>query len=372
MAGLHAGRHEHAVVALEAALMRIAQVSPLVEPVPPVTYGGTERVVAYLTEALVDLGHDVTLIASGDSRTRARLVPASERALRLDPDCHDALMHHIRQVELVAGLAGSFDLIHFHTGFLHMPVARRLPTPSLTTLHGRLDVPDIVPLMRSMPDVPLVSISDAQRRPLPDANWQDTVYNGIPHDLHAYSAATGDYAAFIGRISPEKRVDRAIAIARRAGLPLKVAAKVDPVDRAYYDQVIAPLLHDGGVEFLGEIDEPAKGALLGRARALLFPIDWPEPFGMVVIEALACGTPIVAWGNGSVPELIEHGRTGWIVDSVEDGAAALSRIGEIDRRACREAFERRFTAARMARDYVAVYERLLGHSGRPRLEVLSA
>ena len=352
--------------------MRIAQVSPLVEPVPPVTYGGTERVVAYLTEALVDLGHDVTLIASGDSRTRARLVPASERALRLDPGCRDALLHHIRQVELVAGLADSFDLIHFHTGFLHMPVARRLPTPSLTTLHGRLDVPDILPLMRSMPDTPLVSISDAQRRPLPDANWLGTAYNAIPADLHAYSATPDDYAVFVGRISPEKRVDRAIAIARRAGVPLKVAAKVDPVDRAYFDQVVAPLLQGDGVEFLGEIDEHAKGALLSRARALLFPIDWPEPFGMVVIEALACGTPVVAWRNGSVPELLEHGRTGWIVDSVEAGAEGLARIGEIDRRACREDFERRFTAARMARDYTAIYERLLGQSGLPRLEVLSA
>jgi glycosyltransferase involved in cell wall biosynthesis len=352
--------------------MRIAQVAPLTEPVPPFTYGGTERVVAYLTDALVDLGHDVTLIASGDSQTRARLMPASDRALRLDPDCRDELMHHIRQVELVADAAHSFDLIHFHTGFLHMPVARRLRTPSLTTLHGRLDVPDLVPLMRTLKDVPLASISEAQRLPLPDLCWYGTVHNAIPADLHPYSATPGDYVAFVGRISPEKRVDRAIEIARLAGLPLKIAAKVDAVDRTYYEEVVTPLLRLPGVEFLGEIDDRAKATLLGGARALLFPIDWPEPFGMVVIEALACGTPVVAWRHGSVPELLEHGRTGWIVDSIEGAVDGLASIDEIDRRQCRAVFERRFTADLMARAYVAIYEKLLGRSNHSRLEVLSA
>ena len=351
--------------------MRIAQVAPLVEAVPPRAYGGTERVVANLTDALVDLGHDVTLIASADSRTRARLFPVCDRALRLDPSC-DTLMHHIRQVEIVGQVASQFDVIHFHTGFLHMPLARRLPTPSVTTLHGRLDVPDIVPLMRSLADVPLVSISDAQRTPLPDARWCGTVHNAIPRGLLPFSPTPDDYVAFVGRISPEKRADRAIEIAGLAGLRLKIAAKVDPVDQKYFEAIVEPMMRAPHVEFLGEIDERAKARLLGGARALLFPIDWPEPFGMVIIESLACGTPVIAWPHGSVLELLDHGRTGWIVDSVEAAAEALGRVDEIDRRVCRGAFERRFTADTMARNYTAVYQGLLGLSDRTRLEALSA
>ncbi len=352
--------------------MRIAQVAPLTEPVPPRTYGGTERVVASLVDGLVDLGHDVTLIASGDSQTRARLIPACGRALRLDPSCCDPLLHHLRQVEIVAQLAPQFDVIHFHTGFLHMSTARRLRTPHVTTLHGRLDVPEIVPLLRALPDVPLVSISNAQRTPVPDARWCGTVYNGIARTRLPYSPRAGDYAVFIGRVSPEKRLDRAIEIARLAGVPLKVAAKVDAADRKYFEEVIEPMLRAPHVEFLGEIDDDGKAALMGGARALLFPIDWPEPFGMVVIEALACGTPVIAWPHGSVPELIEDGRTGWIVDSIEAAAERLTGGGELDRRACRSAFERRFTSDTMARGYAAIYEELLGRTGRTRLEALSA
>ena len=338
--------------------MRIAQIAPLMEAVPPVAYGGTERVVAYLTDALIELGHDVTLVASGDSKTRARLVPASERALRLDRECRDPLAHHVRQVEIVASMAGNFDIVHFHTGFVHMPVFRRLDTPSITTLHGRLDVPEVATLLEALPDVPLVSISNAQRIPIPDARWVGTVYNAIPRDLLPYSAAGGEYLVFIGRISPEKRVDRAIEIARRAGRPLKIAAKVDTADREYFEETIAPLLSEPGIEFLGEVDEAAKAILLGGARALLFPIDWPEPFGMVVVEALACGTPVIAWPHGAVPELLEHGESGWLVDSMEAAVEAAVRADRLDRRACRAAFERRFTADRMARDYEAIYETL--------------
>jgi glycosyltransferase involved in cell wall biosynthesis len=339
--------------------MRILQVAPLVERVPPVAYGGTERVVAYLTDALVELGHDVTLLASGDSITKARLLAVSPRALRLDEHCVDPLAHQIRQVELVAGLADQFDLVHFHTGFLHMPVAKRLGVLTVTTLHGRLDVPDLVPLMDEFRDLPLVSISDAQRQPLEGLHWCGTVYHGLPFDLLPFNPDGGDYLAFVGRISPEKRVDRAIALARRTGLPLRIAAKVDPVDERYFEREIEPLLALPNVSFLGEIADEEKATLLGGARALLFPIDWPEPFGMVVIEALSCGTPVIAWNHGSVPELIADGVTGWIVDSEDAAVEAVTRLEAIDRRACRAAFERRFVAQRMARDYVRIYQELL-------------
>ena len=352
--------------------VRVAQVSPLFERVPPVTYGGTERVVAYLTDALVESGHDVTLIASGDSRTRARLVPATPRSLRLDDACQDSMAHHIREVELVAQLADDFDIIHFHTGFLHLPVARRLNTPGVTTLHGRLDLPDLFPLMHTFRDTPVVSISNAQRRPIAGANWCGTVYHGLPRNLLPYQATPADYVVFLGRISPEKRPDRAIEIARRAGVELLIAAKVDAVDRDYFATTIAPLLAGPGVRFLGEISETEKATLLGGARALLFPIDWPEPFGMVVIEALSCGTPVIAWNHGSVPELIDPGVSGWIVGSVDEAVTALQHIDRIDRRACRCVFETRFTAERMARDYVAIYEALVGQPRATCLEVLSA
>ena len=352
--------------------MRIAQVAPLIEAVPPATYGGTERVVAYLTNALVDLGHDVTLIASGDSQTRAGLMAAAPRSLRLDPTCRDYLAYHIRQLELVARYADCFDVIHFHTGFLHMPLARRLATPSVTTLHGRLDLPEVQMLMESLPDIPVVSISDAQRLPLPRAGWIGTVYHGLPQDLLPFQAVSNEYLAFVGRISPEKRVDRAIAIARQAGIQLRIAAKVDAADRNYFAQIIEPLLHGPGVQYLGEIGEQEKAALLGGARALLFPIDWPEPFGMVVIEALSCGTPVIAWNHGSVSELLDDGVTGWIVDSIDAAVVAVGRTADINRAACRAAFERRFGAARMADDYLAVYSRLIQRPERGCLEAISA
>ena len=336
--------------------MRIAQVAPLYESVPPARYGGTERVVSYLTEELVRVGHDVTLFASGDSVTRARLVAGAPRALRTDPGCHDPLARHLLLLERVFDEAQHFDVIHFHVDYLHYPVSRRLKIPHVTTLHGRLDLPDLVPLYEEFDDVPLVSISDSQRRPIPGADWRATVHHGLPEDLHRVGDGRGGYLAFLGRISREKRPDRAIEIARAAGLPLRLAAKVDAVDRAYFEGEIAPMLRDAkDVSFVDEIGEDEKSDFLGGAAALLFPVDWPEPFGLVLIEALACGTPIVAFRGGSVEEIVEPGETGFVVESVEEAAAAVARIRTIDRRRCRLSFERRFTAARMAQDYERVY-----------------
>jgi glycosyltransferase involved in cell wall biosynthesis len=352
--------------------MRILQVAPLFERVPPITYGGTERVVSYLTDALVDLGHEVTLIASGDSITRAELVPASPRSLRLDENCRDPLAYHVLALGIVATRADEFDVVHFHTGFLQMPLARRLQTASVTTLHGRLDISDLEPLMREFSDLPLVSISDAQRPGTRGVRWVGTVYHGLPPDLLPFRDDPEDYVAFVGRISPEKRVDRAIEIAKRAGVELRIAAKVDVVDRKYFEAEIEPLLSEPGIHYLGEINEEEKASLLGGAKALLFPIDWPEPFGMVVIEAMSCGTPVVAWNHGSVPELIEDGANGVIVDSIESAAAALRSVSAIDRRTCRAIFEERFTAERMAHDYLAIYEALQQQSGRRLLEAISA
>jgi glycosyltransferase involved in cell wall biosynthesis len=346
-------------------------VAPLFERVPPEAYGGTERVVAYLTDALVELGHDVTLFASGDSTTRAKLVPASNRPLRLDESCRDQLAPQVLQLELLSRAAHRFDVIHFHTGFLHLPLARHLRAPSVTTMHGRLDSPELVPLMGEFADAPLVSISNAQRRPFPIANWCATVYHGLPPRLLRFQPRPGDYVAFVGRISPEKRLDRAIEIAGRAGLELRVAAKIDAVDREYFTGEIEPLMRQPHVRYLGEIGETEKAALLGGAQALLFPIDWPEPFGMVVIEALSCGTPVLAWPGGSVPELIEPGVNGWIVDSIEDAVHALRRVAALDRAACRASFDRRFTAERMAGDYVSVYKHLR-HAWRGSLEARTA
>jgi len=338
--------------------VKIAQVAPLYEAVPPKLYGGTERVVSYLTEELVRQGHAVTLFASGDSVTEAELVPACPRALRLDPACGDQLAPHFVMLEELFRQADRFDIIHFHIDYLHYPLSRRAGAAHVTTLHGRLDPPELVPLYAEFRDVPLVSISDAQRRPLPRANWQATVYHGLPVDLYKCCDSPGDYLAFLGRVSPEKGVDRAIEIARRAGLRLKVAAKVDSADAAYFHRVIEPLLRDPVVEFVGEIGEREKGAFLGGARAVLFPIDWPEPFGLVMIESMACGTPVIAWPAGSVPEVLDDGVTGFVVDSIERAVAAVQRAGDLDRRRCRAVFEERFTAARMASDYVAVYRRL--------------
>ena len=344
--------------------MRIAQVSPLYESVPPQSYGGTERVVSYLTEALVRQGHSVTLFASGDSRTRADLVPVTERSLRLSSSCVDRLAHHILMLESVARQAAGFDVIHFHIDYLHFPLSRRLETRQLTTLHGRLDLPDLVPVYREFPEMPVVSISDAQRAPLPWINWIGTVQHGLPPDLYTFSDTPDDYLVFLGRISPEKRLDRAIRTAERVGMPLKVAAKIDGADVEYFKEVIEPMMDNPYVEYLGEVNDTEKNELLGGARALLFPIDWPEPFGLAMIEALACGTPVIASPRGSVPEIIEDGLTGFIVDNLDAAVCAVEQAGSLSRRACREAFETRFTDDRMARDYVALYEQVLSGSGR--------
>ena len=338
--------------------MRIAQIAPLIESVPPLLYGGTERIVSYLTEELVREGHEVTLFASGDSLTTAELVACSERALRLDATVRDPLPYYIIMLDRVRRRAEEFDVIHFHIDYLHFPLFRQVAARTVTTQHGRLDLPDLAVAYRAFPEFPLVSISDDQRRPRPDWNWRATVPHGLPLSLMPFSPrAQGGYLAFLGRICPEKRPDHAIEIARRAGMPLKIAAKVDRVDQAYFDQVIRPLLRDPLVEFVGEIGEPDKGAFLGGASALLFPIDWPEPFGLVMIESLACGTPVIAYRRGSVPEVIEDGWTGFIVDDVASAVAAVERLDGLDRGMIRARFEHRFTARRMAKDYLAAYDR---------------
>ncbi len=338
--------------------MRIAQIAPLYERVPPRFYGGTERIVSYLTEGLVRCGHDVTLFASGDSRTAARLVPGAPRALRLDRKVEDPLMHHVAQLRRVIDRAAEFDVIHNHMDYLGFPLLAVTPTPIVTTLHGRLDLPDLPAVLAAYPEAALISISDAQRRPLPRAEWMATVPHGVPADLYPMGRGNGGYLAFLGRISPEKRVDAAIAVARAAGLPLRIAAKVDRVDVRYFEETIRPLL-GCGVEYLGEISGPAKARFLGEARALLFPIDWPEPFGLVMIEALACGTPVIARRRGSVPEVLEHGVTGFICDDEAAMVAAVRRIDGIDRAACRRSFERRFTVERMVGDYEQLYAGML-------------
>jgi glycosyltransferase involved in cell wall biosynthesis len=340
--------------------MRIAQVAPLNESVPPKLYGGTERVVSYLTEELVRLGHEVTLFASGDSKTNARLVAACPKALWRDGECHETTPHHVRLIELVFQDVSRFDVIHFHCDYLQFPLLRRHPCPNVTTLHGRLHVPDLGPFLAEYPEAPLVSISDDQRRPIPDANWQATIYHGLPRDLHTYRERPGEYLAFLGRMSPEKRVDRAIEIARQAGMRLKIAAKIYPEERAYFQQTVEPLLEGSRpwVEFIGEVGGREKDEFLGNARALLFPIDWPEPFGLVMIEAMACGTPVIVWRNGAAPEVVTDGVTGFIVESVEEAARAVGRVSSLSRRGCRQMFEERFDAARMSRDYIEVYRRL--------------
>ena len=323
--------------------MRIAQVSPLYESCPPQLYGGTERVVSYLTEELVRQGHDVTLFASGNSRTNATLRAPCGQALRLDPQCKDPLPHHLVLLNHVARNAEAFDIIHFHADFLHFPLFAPCWSKTLTTTHGRMDLPDYPPLFREFAMMPLVSISDAQRAPLRSASWYGTVHHGLPTGLYAAGRGDGGYVAFIGRICPEKGVDKAIEIARRAGLPLKIAAKVDKVDRAYYNTRIKKLLRGAGVEFVGEIGESSKGEFLGRAMALLFPIDWPEPFGLVVIEAMANGTPVIACRRGAAPEIVDHGVTGFVVDGVDEAVAVVPRSIALDRRAIRRRFEQRFT-----------------------------
>ena len=339
--------------------MHIAQVAPLCESVPPKLYGGTERVVAYLTDELVRQGHSVTLFASGDSRTSATLVPACPCALRLGSNCRDMLAPHLLMVEQVAKRADEFDVIHFHVAQLHFPVVRRLHVPHVTTLHGRLDLPELAPLYREFSDVPVVSISDAQRAPLAHANWIGTVHHGLPPDGFRYHPGPGSYFAFLGRMSPEKGVHRAVAIAQACGWPLRIAAKVDPADEEYFKRAVEPLLRGPGVEFIGEIGEADKDDFLGRASALLFPIDWPEPFGLVMIEALACGTPVIAFRGGSVSEVLEDGITGFIVDDLRQAIEAARRVAHLDRAQCREAFKRRFSTARMTAAYVQLYHSVM-------------
>ena len=347
--------------------MKIAQIAPLAESVPPRLYGGTERVVFYLTEELVRLGHDVTLFASGDSQTSARLVACAPRALRLDPRVRDPLPHHLLMIERVKSRAHEFDVLHFHVEHVHLPLFRPFARKSVTTLHGRLDLPDLVPLYREFDDMALVSISDAQRRPLADANWVATVHHGLPEPVCPFNPAPrGQYLAFLGRVSPEKGLERAIEIARRAGQRLRVAAKIDSSEESYWRTRIAPLVSDPLIEFVGEVNEERKPALLGNAKALLFPIDWPEPFGLAMIEAMSCGTPVIAWPHGSVPEIVEHGVTGYIVSSIEEALAALHDAGKLDRAQVRRRFEERFSAARMAQDYLRVYRGLARHAARAR------
>jgi glycosyltransferase involved in cell wall biosynthesis len=347
--------------------MKIAQVTPLYEAVPPKLYGGTERVVAHLCDALVDLGHDVTLFASAEAHTKARLVAVRDQAIRLDDAAlksdlaaHLAMLHEVRR------RSAQFDILHFHIDMLHFPMFEQHAGKSVTTLHGRLDVKDLPHVYERWPSFGLVSISDQQRSPLPDANWLATVPHGVPATQYAYSEKPGRYLAFLGRISPEKRPDVAINIARRTGIPLKIAAKVDAGDEDYFESVVRPLLDDPLVEFIGEIGAERKSEFLGNALALLFPVNWPEPFGLVMIEAMACGTPVIAWQHGSVPEVIENAVSGYVVTSEQEALDAIERIDSISRRSVRAAFERRYTDVTMARAYVGVYAQLLsrGHLRR--------
>ena len=340
--------------------MKIAQITPLYEAVPPKLYGGTERVVAWLSDALVDAGHEVTLFASADAETKAALVPVRDQAIRLDPaELKSDLAAHMTMLQEVRARMSEFDVLHFHVDMIHFPFFEECAERTLTTLHGRLDLKDLPGVYRRWRQFPLASISMDQRKPLRNANWLGCVHHGMPDSLCRFTEhPQGDYLAFLGRISPEKRVDRAIAIARRVGLPLKVAAKVDTADKAYFEREIEPLLAHANVEFVGEINDAQKPAFLGNARALLFPIDWPEPFGLVMIEAMACGTPVVAWNCGSVPEVIDEHITGRIVDNEDDAVAATREVIGYDRRAVRATFDRRFTARAMADRYVQLYDRL--------------
>jgi glycosyltransferase involved in cell wall biosynthesis len=340
--------------------VKIAQIAPLMESVPPRLYGGTERIVSYLTDELVRLGHEVTLFATADSITTAELVDCATTALRLDPNVRDPTSYYMLMLDRVRALAEDFDILHFHIDQFHFPLFRKMADRTVTTLHGRQDLPDLKPLYLGFGEMPLVSVSNDQRRPIANANIVATVHHGIPTDLHKpiYNPR-GGYVAFLGRISPEKRPDRAIRIARALGIPLKIAAKVDKVDEGYFREKIAPLLRDPGVEFIGEINERGKTEFLGEARALLFPIDWPEPFGLVMIEAMACGTPVLAFRQGSVSEIIDHGVTGAVVDTMDEALRMLPRVLALDRHAVRRRFEQRFSSTRMATDYAALYLSLL-------------
>jgi glycosyltransferase involved in cell wall biosynthesis len=335
--------------------MKIAQVAPLMESVPPKCYGGTERVVSWITEELVRQGHDVTLFAAGDSVTSANLIPCCPRGLRLEKTL-DPMAHHVVMLNEIRRRAAEFDVMHFHIDYLHFPLFCDRPTRTLTTLHGRLDLPDLPAVFGAFPEMPLTSISNHQRQPIPALNWVGTIYHGLPRDLLPYrESPSWDYLAFLGRICPEKRVDRAITIAKRVGMKLKIAAKVDPVDRKYFENVIKPLLDDPLIEFIGEIGDQDKAEFLGNAYAMLFPIDWPEPFGLVMIEAMSCGTPVVAYRRGSVPEVIDHGLTGLVVDDEDEAVTAVRRVSMLDRVRVRHRFEERFSLERMVAGYCALY-----------------
>ncbi len=338
--------------------MHIAQIAPLTEAIPPKLYGGTERVVSWLTEELIALGHDVTLFASGDSQTAAKLEAVWPRALRLDGAVRDPNALHMMMLERVYRRADEFDFLHFHLDYYPFSLFSRQATPFLTTLHGRLDLPEHQPVFDTFSTVPVVSISNSQRRPLPQANWVRTVHHGLPEKLLVPKRVKPSYFAFLGRIAPEKGIDRAIRIAQHCGMPLKVAAKVDRVDQDYFDEQIQPMIKSGNVEFIGEIADKDKSEFLSGAMVLLVPIDWPEPFGLVMIEAMACGTPVIAFNRGSVPEVIDEGVTGFIVEDVNGAIGAVDRLGHLSRDKIRKRFEERFTARRMAQDYLSVYRSL--------------
>jgi len=351
--------------------MKIAQVSPLMESVPPKLYGGTERIVAYLADELTALGHEVTLFAAGDSVTTARLEPVWPCALRLDPGMRDYLAPHVVMLEMLARRVEEFDIVHLHIDYLGYPMLRRIGVPFMTTLHGRLDLPELKRVYEIFDDVPVVSISDAQRDPLPRANYVATVHHGIPEQLLMPCSGSGDYLAFLGRISPEKAPDAAIRIAAKAGMQLKIAAKVDKVDQQYFAERVEPMLAASHVEFIGEIGDEQKAEFLGNAAALLFPIAWREPFGLAMIEAMACGTPVIGFRNGSVPEVIDDGVTGFIVDDEEQAVLATKRLHRLDRGRIRRVFEARFSARRMAEDYVKIYRGLIARD-RPLRQAVSA
>lgn len=350
--------------------MRVAQIAPLTEAIPPKLYGGTERVVSWLAEELVELGHDVTLFASGDSETRAKLEPMWPRALRLDGEVRDPLALHMAMLERVMQCADQFDILHFHLDYYPFSLFSRQSTPFITTMHGRLDLPEHQTVFDTFSSVPVVSISHAQRRPVPQARWVRTIHHGLPAKLLRPRAAKPSYLAVLGRIAPEKAVDQAIRIAVRSGLPLKIAAKVDRVDREYFEREISPLLKLPGVDYIGEISDREKSDFLSGAMALLMPIDWPEPFGLVMIEAMACGTPVIAYDSGSVSEIIDDGITGFIVKDEVAAADAINDLGRLSRATIRKRFEERFTARRMAKDYAEVYESLLA-SGVRRLRLVN-
>lgn len=349
--------------------MKIAQVSPLYESVPPKLYGGTERVVHNLTEELIARGHEVTLFASGDSTSSANLIPACKNALRLDEDCIDPIIYHFTMMEMVEKQSKNFDIIHSHIDYLYFPIMRRSQSIYLTTLHGRLDIPELEPLYNEYRDIPLVSISNSQRRPVSFSNWMGTVYHGLPLDLYRFNKKGGDYLVFVGRVSPEKRVDRAIEIAKKAGIQIRIAAKVDKADNDYFESKIKKLLDHPLVDFIGEVGEKEKEELLGNALGFIYPIDWPEPFGLAMIESMACGTPVIAYNCGSVPEVVDDGLTGFGVNSQREAVEAVKKLSGLDRKKCRETFEKRFSVERMVDDYLMIYESMINEKDHNKIPI---